>query len=557
MRVAVPVVLFASLFTACDSAPTPAADAARSDIAADVSPADVPAVDIPAPDVPPVYEAFNPNPRGSFPPGFLWGSATAPYQIEGGLERTDWGAWERMNNRIAGGAHANDGPQSYTRFEADLDALVATGQNAYRLGIDWSRLFPSRSAWMACRDARAMPLPAFTAACRTAASADGIAYYHRVLDAMAARRLTPMVTLHHFVFPEYINDLSMPAGTQGFANDAVREDFYAFARYVGSEYGRKVDYWITINEPFAYVAGGYLQQSFPPGVALDFDLVLRVVRNMIYAHARAYDALHEADTFSASTTDAGMASPAMVSIASHNRVFRPLRSDNDDDLAAARIQQFINNRLFLDAIVRGNLDANANASLADPGDLTNDPALRARADFIGLNYYGITLVRGLRSLPLIRGLPQITSLPTDLPKNDLDWDIYPQGIREVLHEVNAYGLPIIITENGTADDAGTNRPRFIAEHLAAIAAAIRAGDRVTGYFHWSIIDNFEWAEGFCPRFGLYRVEYSNPARPRVPTMGAATLRQIIMENQVSDTLLNGTPRYSPPRLCHPRPDAGT
>ena len=579
MRATAPLlVLLAPLaLAACDDRPAvvipdaSVTDAATSDLGADVrantdagTPTDTPAVvdDVPPLDVPATLEAFDPSPRGSFPPGFLWGSATAPYQVEGGLHHTDWNAWENMAGRIAHGDHADDGPRSYTQFTQELDALVATHQNAYRLGLDWSRIFPTRDAWNRCFGARAMPLADFTAACRAAADPDGLAYYHRVLDAMAQRHLVPMVTLFHFVLPDYLDDLSQPYDSTGFVRDGIVDDFGAWSRFAGAEYGRQVDWWITFNEPLVIAAGGYLESIFPPGAPLDFNRVRRLVLNMIRSHGRGYDALHEADTFTAAGNDAdgGVGStggrPAMVSIASHNRVFRAARPGNADDERAAVSGAYINNALFLNAIVRGDLDVDADGSLDGPTDVRNDPSLRARADFIGLNYYGLTLMRGIPSLPILHGLPQQTSLPTPLPKSDLDWDLYPQGFLLVLRELRPYGLPVLVTENGIADASGTNRPRYLAEHLAILARAIREGMDVRGYFHWSIIDNFEWAEGYCPRFGLYTVDYTDPMRHRSPTPGADTLRTIIDANQVSDALLGSVPAYHPPQLCHPRADAG-
>jgi beta-glucosidase/6-phospho-beta-glucosidase/beta-galactosidase len=571
MRLPRSVVLLPLVLAACDDAPATPADASVADVPAVDAPApndlgvDAPATppaDVPPADVPLTIEPFAPSPRGPFPQGFLWGSATAPYQIEGGLDRTDWAQWERMPGRILNGDRANDGPQSYARFVADLDALVATHQNAYRLGFDWSRVFPTRAAWDRCSGARARPLAEFMTECRAAADPDGVAYYHRVLDAMAARRLVPMVTLFHFVLPDYLNDLAQPFDTQGFVRDGIADDFGAWSRFAGAEYGRQVDWWITLNEPLVIAAGGYLQGVFPPGAPLNFDRVRRLVTNMIRAHARGYDALHEADTFTASgNTDGGVGGtggrPALVSIATHNRVFRAERPGNDADEAGARAAAYVNNDLFMNAIVRGDLDADADGALTGPTDRTNDPSLRARADYIGLNYYGLSLVRGLPTLPILRGLPQQTSLPTPLPKSDLDWDLYPQGFLLVLRELRRFDLPVVVTENGLADASGTNRPRYLAEHLAILARAAAEGLDVRGYFHWSIIDNFEWAEGFCPRFGLYTVDYRSPARTRVPTPGAETLRRIIDDNQVSDALLRDAPAYHAPTLCHPRADAGT
>lgn len=571
MRPARAFVLLPFLLVACDDAPS-SSDAAVTDVppndlgatdapAIDATVDDVPPVDVPAADVLATIEPFDPSPRGPFPAGFLWGSATAPYQIEGGLDRTDWAQWERMPGRILNGDRANDGPRSFTQFEAELDALVATHQNAYRLGFDWSRIFPTRAQWDRCAAARTRPLADFMTECRAAADPQGVAYYHRVLDAMAARRLVPMVTLYHFVLPDYLHDLAQPYDTQGWVRDGIVDDFAAWSRFAGAEYGRKVDWWITLNEPLVIAAGGYVQNVFPPGAPLNFDRVRHLVTNMIRGHARSYDALHEADTFAvAGNADAGVGGtggrPALVSIATHNRVFRAERPGNEADEAGARATAYINNDLFMNAIVAGDLDADADGTLTGPTDVRNDPTLRARADYIGLNYYGLTLVHGLPTLPILRGFPQQVSLNTPLPKSDLDWDLYPQGFLLVMRELRRFNLPVVITENGLADGSGTNRPRFLAEHLAIVARAIREGVDVRGYFHWSIIDNFEWAEGFCPRFGLYRVDYADPARRRTPTPAADTLRRIIDEAQVSDALLREVPAYHPPTLCHPRPDAG-
>ncbi|MFO0626826.1 MAG: glycoside hydrolase family 1 protein [Polyangiales bacterium] len=557
--------LVAALAFGCSASPTPGTDAATADRVdaalndlggADVTDAGGPAdagMDV-AP--PPTIEPFAPTPRGRFPQGFLWGSATAPYQIEGGLGNTDWGAWERMPGRILGGDRADNGPRSYELFAADLDALVASGQNSYRLGIEWARIFPTRDAWTRCQAAASMPLSQFTAACRAAASAEGVAYYHRVLRAMADRRLVPMVTLQHFTLPDYLHDINADAGMQGWNRPEIVGEFAVWARFAGAEYGAEVDWWVTINEPVVTVAGGFLQGVFPPGRSTDFTSARTILRHMTLAHARAYDALHEADTTAVmGQADAGGARPCMVSIASHNRVFRANDPNRPEDVAAAETTQYVNNRLMLNAIVGGDLDGDADGTLDGPEDRRNDPTLRARADYIGVNYYGLTLVRGISIIPILRGLPEQVNLRTPLPKSDLLWDLYPQGFLLVLRELTRYNLPVLVTENGIADRVGVNRQRFLAEHLAILARAIREGIDVRGYYHWSIVDNFEWAEGFCPRFGLYTVDFNDPMRARVPTPAAMLYRRIITEGEVTDTLLNGLAPYQAPVPCHPT-DAG-
>lgn len=546
--------LLAALALGCSESPAPPVDASMADVTANDLGGDVTdAASADALDAPPpaTIEPFDPNPRGRFPQGFLWGSATAPYQIEGGLSNTDWGAWERMPGRILGGDRADDGPRSLELYAADLDALVASGQNSYRFGVEWARVFPSRTAWNACRAAASMPLSQFTAACRAAASAEGVGYYHRVLRAMADRRLVPMVTLQHFTLPDYLNDINADAGVQGWNRPEIIDEFAVWARFVGAEYGAEVDWWVTINEPVVTVAGGFLQGVFPPGRSADFTSARTIIRNMTLAHAKAYDALHEADTVSASVgADAGGARPCMVSIASHNRVFRANNPTRAEDLVAAETTQYVNNRLMLNAIVFGDLDGDADGDLDGPEDRRNDPSLRARADYVGVNYYGLSLVRGISIIPILRGLPEQVGLPTPLPKSDLAWDIYPQGMLLVLRELTRYNLPVLITENGVADRVGVNRQRFLAEHLAVMSRAIREGVDIRGYYHWSIVDNFEWAEGFCPRFGLYTVNFNDPSRTRVPTAAAGLYRQIIAAGEVSDALLNGLAPYQPPRLCH-------
>src|SRR5262249_42914239 len=268
--------------------------------------------------------------------------------------------------------------------------------------------------------------------------------------------------------------------------------FVAWATFCAEEFGGEVDWWMTINEPFAYIGGGFLQGTFPPGKSLDVAAAAKVVRNMLDAAAQAYTAIHAHDTIDAHGDGPPPRSPSPT----HTRVLLPLDPPSQADKDAADAIRKLNTLLFLEALTRGNIDLNLDGDTNDPGERDN-PAYKGKLDWIGLNYYGVSLVKAIAggTHPLV-GLPFSSDLDTfglAAPLTDFGWTIYPQGFRMVLDEVAAYGLPIIITENGIADAGEGQRPRFLIEHLYALAKAIDDGLPVRGYYHWSLMDNFEWA----------------------------------------------------------------
>lgn len=468
---------------------------------------------------------------GPFPDGFLWGSAIAPYQVEGGLHETDWYRWETLCGTRCSGQTADDGPDFLVHYEEDFDAARAMGQNAIRIGIDWSRLFPTEASFPDQPDAEA------------------VAIYREVISAARARDLTVMVTLVHFALPSWIHDLDDPASAPGWEDPAIVERFAAFAGWAGAEYGDDVDLWITLNEPFVNVVGGWVSGDVPPGKALEVPLALEVGERMIRAHAAGYDALHAADTGDAD--DDGIA--ARVSIAQHSRVFVPKDPDNDRQLRAAFLFRYLLNDYFLNAVTAGQLDRNYDGDPDDEGDVIGDQTLADRLDFIGLNYYGVTMVLETSnddSYPII-GIPLLNDLDAqgfDAPKSDFGWAIYPAGLRRLLDELKVYDLPIQITENGVADATDALRPRFLLDHLYEVAAAIDDGIDVEGYYHWSLMDNFEWGSGYCPRFGLLRVDFDDPARPRTAGAGVEVYRRIIEDGTVDPSLF-GEYEYGEPGYC--------
>jgi beta-glucosidase/6-phospho-beta-glucosidase/beta-galactosidase len=466
------------------------------------------------------------NPRGTFPPGFMFGSATSAFQIESGLDAiTDFGLWATIQNYD----NADDGPQSRNNYVKDIAALVATHQNAYRFGIEWARLFPTQAAWSACRSAGTV------AGCEAAADASELNYYKDLVAKLGQNAITPLVTLWHSTFPTYINDQTKDWHSQGWLAPTISADIAAWAGFAAAEFP-SIKWWVTLNEPFIAIQGDYIDGSGPPGVQGQLDALKAALASMIRAHAAMFDAIHAAQP------------KAMVSITQDIHLYYGETPGRPEDDQSAKEFSYLSNAIFLNAIVNGDLDADFDGKI-DNGETTGDPALKGHADYVGVNYYGFSLVRGYPGFPLVDGVALADGADHGLPKNDLGWDIYPRGLGESLDFAATYKLPIVITENGLADATDANRSRFVAEHLAELAAKIQAGVDVRGYFHWSTIDNFEWSNGFCPRFGLFRVDYTDPARARSARASANLYKQIIDENQVTDTLLNAQPKYSVTPKC--------
>ena len=430
---------------------------------------------------------------------------------------------------IANGDNADNGPQSRQFYADDVAALVATHQNAYRFGIEWARLFPTAQAWSACRAA------ATVSGCEAAAAPTELAYYKDLLSKLATNHITPLVTLWHSTFPAYIDDATQDWHSQGWLSPTIATDLAAWAGFAAGEF-TDVTWWVTLNEPLVALEGSYIDGSGPPSQTDQLQALTSAFDAAVESHVAMYDAIHAASPSS------------KVSITQDVHLYYGETPGRQADDQSAKEFAYFSNAIFLDAIVGGNFDENFNGTL-DPGEPQADPRYRGRADYIGENYYGFSLVRGYPGFPLVDGVTLSDSDDHGLPKNDLGWDIYPRGFGEALDFAALYGLPIVVTENGLADATDANRPRFIAEHLAELAARIAAGDHVLGYFHWATIDNFEWTSGFCPRFGLFGIDYTDPMRTRMQRTSAGVYQEIIDANQVTDALMNAQPAYSATPQC--------
>ncbi len=490
---------------------------------------------LPSTDIEPV-DAPAPEPRGPFPAGFLWGTAIAPYQIEGGSRDSDWFQWESQCTSCSSD-RAGDGPEFLANYKADLANAAAIGNNAIRLGIDWSRLFPTEQAFRA----RNPDGPA-------------LARYRDIIAEARRKDLEVVLSLTHFVLPRWLNDPGNPDGPRGWEDDSIVADLADFAGWAAAELGSDVDRWLTLNEPMRQVQRGWIAGDMPPGQQNAIAVALEVMERMIRAHARAYDAIHSADIADAN----GDGVAAEVGLAKHNQVLVPKDPRDPEHVRAADTSRQLLNHAFLQALVLGAIDRNFDGDTDDEDDVSEDLTLRDRLDFIGLSYFGVTLVSPAPSeadFPFI-GLPLLNDLVDhglEGPASDRGRTIYPQGLRLALEELSAYGRPIVITANGVADSADTLRSRFLLEHLYVLNQAIDDGFDIRGYFHWSLIDGFEWGAGFCPRFGLFQVDFASPDKTRTPSAAAEVYRRVIAANTVLPEVLAQSPGYRTQGFC-PRND---
>ena len=422
------------------------------------------------------------------PAGFLFGAATSSHQVEGGLDN-DWTEWERGSfpdgtPHIANGDQSGLAADSWNRFDEDLALLQQLGANTYRFSVEWSRLEPTKGAW----DAAAM------------------ARYRQWATRLRAAGIEPMVTLHHFTLPRWVSEQG------GFEGASTPDDFAAFARRVATELGDQVDLWCPINEINVYSTLGYLTGEWPPGAKDDQVRQILVMREMLRAHAKATAALREVDT-----TDAdGDGQATVVTHAHHVRIFQPASHSVLDTTIAG-----LTDDVFNEAIPRAFKSGRFQVSV--PGTVELDEPIEGLAgslDVLGINFYTRDVVRAdLGSA----ALSQMYFRP-GRPVSDLGWDLYPDGLYQALKRYQAYGWPMVVTENGTADTDDDFRERFLRQHVAAMERAVAEGANVRGYYYWSLIDNFEWAEGYGPRFGLYRVDYATFAR--TPTKAVPTFQAI-------------------------------
>jgi len=422
-----------------------------------------------------------------FPPGFLWGAATSAYQIEGspladGAGASIWHRFSHTPGNTHGGDHADVACDHYNRWADDVALMQRLGLNAYRFSVAWGRVLPEGTGRV---------------------NAAGLDFYDRLVDGLVAAGIEPFLTLYHWDLPAALDDRG------GWLNPDAAEWFADYARTVYARLGDRVRFWTTHNEPWVVVDGGYMVGPMAPGHRNKFEAP-RAAHHLMRAHAHAVRALRAEGA-------------RQVGLVVNLEPKHPASDSPADTATAARAHAYFN-RQYLDPAMLGHYPEELAEVYGEgwPGYTDADAALtREPLDFLGVNYYSRTVVRDDPSVfpDGARKVPQ-----THAAQTTLDWEVYPEGLTEVLTWVTErYGaLPLYVTENGAAfydppspvegrvDDP--LRVAYLRSHLQAVHTAIERGADVRGYFAWSLIDNFEWAHGFSKRFGLVHVDYATQAR---------------------------------------------
>jgi len=422
-----------------------------------------------------------------FPKDFLWGAATASFQVEGAARKDGRGEsiWDRFC-RTPGKVHAGDNGDvscdQYQRYPEDIALMKAAGIQAYRFSIAWPRIIPGGTG---------------------SVNPEGVAYYKRLIAALTEAGIEPVATLYHWDLPQSLED------SGGWTNRATAQAFAAYARLCFKEFGGTVLKWITINEPWCSAYLGYRDGIHAPGLK-DKIAAYRAVHHLNLAHGLAVRAFREAKI------------PGGIGI-TLNLMTPRAATGREEDLIAAERAADRDSRMFSDPVFGKGYPAvfvkDENIELPiEPGDMD---IIASATDFVGLNYYSESAVAWDESSP-----EKIKTVPAWQDVTDMGWPIVPDGFHRLLKWLAAEsgGIPIYITENGSAEkDAAVcedgirrvhdgRRIAYLRAHLEACSRARADGVNLCGYFVWSFIDNFEWAMGYSKRFGIVYCDYQNLER---------------------------------------------
>jgi beta-glucosidase/6-phospho-beta-glucosidase/beta-galactosidase len=471
------------------------------------------------------YPAFGSTSAESGKGSFRFGAASAATQIEDQNPTTDWYAWTAAEPEGLGkDTFIGDAAMGYTMALEDVDLVAEMGLDSYRFSVEWARVEPVRDM----------------------IDEAALAHYDALIDALLAKGIRPMITIHHFSNPIWVDDprATECTGGPGDANlcglnhpvggPMVVEEIAAHARLLAERFGDRVDDWCTVNEPVNYLVASYGAATFPPGKFGILDAeneFIPAVRTYIDAHAAMYRAIKEADTVDAD--DDGLA--ASVGFTHGAQDWVPARdgalSVEPDDVAARDRLVWVYHYLFVEALRQGKFDADLDGTLDE-----DHPEWQGTLDWLGVQYY---FRAGVTASPAIVPLLDLTACfgtfdsGSCVPPLDptfrvpaMNYEHNPAGLYTVLHDFSARwpDLPLTVTESGIATLVGARRAEMTVRALEQIDKARAEGADVRGYYHWSLYDNFEWNLGFEPRFGLYQVDYTTFTR--TATEGATALGDI-------------------------------
>ena len=465
----------------------------------------------------PTLDAIDRSSALSFPPGFLWGAATAAYQIEGaaavdGRTPSIWDTFSHTPGRVVEGHTGDVACDHYHRFREDVRLMADLGLKSYRFSLSWSRIQPGGSG------------PVNPA---------GVDFYQRLVDELLAHDIVPWVTLYHWDLPQELED----AG--GWPLRDTAERFAEYATVAHAALGDRVRHWTTLNEPWCSAFLGYGSGTHAPG-RTEAASAVRAGHHLMLGHGLATQALRAAG------------GQAEVGVTVNLYPVSPQTSAPADVDAARRIDGLAN-RFFLDPILRGEYPADLVEDLRPVSDMVHvrdgDLAtISTPLDMLGINYYSRHVVAGpdpqapaqgyWRPPSTWPGSEKVRFVNRGLPVTDMGWEIDGAGLVEILTRVHRDypELPLYVTENGaaftdTVVDGRVDDPQRLAyfdEHLRAAHAAISAGVPLQGYFAWSLLDNFEWAWGYTRRFGMIHVDYDS--QRRIPKASAEWYAEVIRRN---------------------------
>ena len=451
----------------------------------------------------------------TFPAGFVWGVATAAYQIEGaaatdGRGPSIWDTFSHTPGKVRGGDTGDIACDFYNRSAGDLDLIKSLGLAAFRFSISWSRVQPTGSG---------------------AINQAGLDFYRRVVDGLHARGIAPAITLYHWDLPQALEDLG------GWANRDTAERFADLAQIMAEAIGEDCGTWMTLNEPQVAAHEGYRLGVHAPGHT-DDALAAAATHHLLLGHGLALERLR------------GIVPGARIGLALNTNTVRAYDEYSEE---TAKVLDAENNRIFMDPILHGRYPAAAREFMLPPASLIHDGDMQligAPVDFVGINYYSPVYVKraappesNIREEPAAGRDDVVMYNPPDLPTTNMGWLVEPEGLYDWLMTVTSElrsGCRLYITENGCAaedyvDPNGVvndvERIAYLSGHLDAVWRAIQDGAPVDGYFQWSLLDNFEWAWGYQKRFGIVFTDYGT--QRRIPKQSARFYQRVATTNELA------------------------
>ncbi len=498
-------------------------------------------------DTSPAVSTFHPV---SFPADFAWGTAIAQWQTEGdrpasgsGSIDSNWKRWMDQGNAV-GGQVNGDGNGFGTRFREDIALARNLGLDTFRLGLDWSRIEPQPDVFDEAE----------------------LDHFVEILDAVRAEGLHPVVTLWHWTVPVWVQQPDPDAvggvvDRMAVKDRAVVDDFEDFVRHVLPRLKGKVDTYTVLNEPFSMIVLGYLEGRFPPGKQLQIAQGTDFGINLLFMQAAAFDAIKELDD----EDEDGDGVDSFVGLTmSANDLYAEIPGDLEQERSAQSIN-YVFNDWAIEALTSGKLDVNLDQDFDDVDTVPAEGVieeLKNSIEFIGVQYYGPGKVTDEGTLgSILVGVAPLFGEPVLnvagytfgdgplLPHNGMGREISAAGFADTLDRYAKWGLPIIVTENGTTTNAvpdgdplgppvllEAQAAMYVLEHVYEVGRALERGIDVRGYYHWTLADNFEWVDGRTQHFGAYSVDFSDPSYPRTLNKQGEALKDLVGARAITEEL---------------------